>query len=143
MILFLDFDGVLHPVSGAGTFDPGSISILESVVSDFPKLMIVVTSSWREEKSIDQLKSLLGEELGGRVIGSTPVIDEPFLHNVRYHEVCTYLETVKRDYKAWVAIDDEIGNYPEGMPVLITDRRSGLTPEDGLTLRSLISAQLK
>lgn len=51
MILFLDFDGVLHPITGSTPFQIASVNALEVVISQFPDLNIVVSSSWREERS--------------------------------------------------------------------------------------------
>ena len=139
MILFLDIDGVLHPTSGSKPFVPACLSVLESLVSDFPDMEIVITSSWREEKPLSELKALLGAQLGSRVIGATPIIDEPFLHHVRYHEAQAYLSQTSKPNRPWVAVDDEGGNYPEHSPVVITDRRRGLTKDDGQKLKTLIS----
>ena len=89
MLLFLDFDGVLHPVSGSSKFNLGSMREIKAVINYFKDLQIVITSSWREEKSLNELVTLLGSVVGERVIGTTPIIDDPFLHFPRYHEVCT------------------------------------------------------
>ena len=140
MILFLDIDGVLHPTSGSKPFVPACLSVLEALVSDFPDIEIVITSSWREEKSLSELKALLGTKLGSRVIGATPVIDEPFLHHVRFHEAQAYLSQTNKPDRPWVAVDDEIGNYPADSSVVITDRRTGITKEDGQRLESMIIA---
>ena len=134
MLLFLDFDGVLHATSGAPKFNADSIAELESVMQQFSTLQIVITSSWREDKSIDELKALLGPLLGARVIGTTPIIDDPFLHYPRYHEVCTYLDTITEHNPTWIALDDEAGNYPPDAPVVLVDRRSGFTHADRVKL---------
>lgn len=142
MLLFLDIDGVLHPVSGSAPFRPECLTVLASTLFPHPGIEIVITSSWREEKTHDELKQLLGPTLGDRMVGVTPVIDEPFLHHVRYHEVQAYLESTNQTALPWVALDDERGNYPEGAPVLLTDRRTGLIPNDEHRLRALISSTL-
>ena len=142
MLLFLDFDGVLHPVSGTPTFNPDSMRELETVIEQFPSLKIVITSSWREEKSLDELVKLLGPGLGQRVIGTTPIIDDPFLHFPRYHEACAYLDTVTERDPIWFALDDEVGNYPLDAPVVITDRRTGFTSADRENLIAIIMAKI-
>ena len=141
MILFLDIDGVLHPSSGSSPFVPTCVAVLETLLSDCPDIEIVITSSWREQKSLPELKALLGAQIGPRVIGITPVIDEPFLHHVRFHETQMYLTNTDVPDTPWVAVDDEIGNYPPDSPVVIADRRTGLTDSDGLRLKALILAQ--
>lgn len=140
MILFLDFDGVLHPVSGSPPFHPDCMAVLSSSLSEYPDIRIVVTSSWREEKPLSELKSLLGNNLGSRVIGVTPVIDEPFMHHVRYHEVQAYLSDTSQPDIPWFALDDELGSYPESAPVILTDRRVGLSAEDGYRITAMVNA---
>jgi len=57
MILFLDFDGVLHPMNRA----TGVFSLLphfEQVMRDYPGVDIVVSSTWRETYSIEELRSV-------------------------------------------------------------------------------------
>lgn len=141
MILFLDFDGVLHPITGSHPFQPACVAELEVVIEHFPSLDIVVTSSWREEKSMDELTALVGSVIGERIIGTTPIIDDPFLHHPRYHEVLAYLACIPESDRVWVAIDDEIGNYPPEVPVLIVDRHTGFTSEDREMLMALIQEQ--
>ena len=141
MILVLDIDGVLHPSSGSTPFMPACVVVLETLLSDFPDIEIVITSSWREEKPLPKLKALLGTQIGSRVIGVTPVIDEPFLHHVRFHEAQAYLAATDNPDTPWVALDDEVGNYPPDSPVVITDRRTGMTDADCHRLKALIIAQ--
>ena len=143
MILFLDIDGVLHPSSGSPPFVPDCIAVLESLLSDFPDIDIVITSSWREEKSLAELKALLGTQIGSRVIGVTPVIDEPFLHHARFHEGQAFLANSEYPDNPWVALDDEVGHYPPDSPVLITDRRTGITEDDSHRLKTMIIYQQK
>jgi len=141
MILFLDFDGVLHPISGSNPFQPACVFELETVIHHFPSLEIVVTLSWREEKSMEELIALVGPVIGKRIIGTTPIMDDPFLHHTRYHEVMAYLACLPEQDRVWVAIDDEVGNYPPEMPVLIVDRHTGLTNQDRERLMILLQDQ--
>lgn len=138
ILLFLDFDGVLHPITGSPPFKPDCMAVLSSILETFSDIRIVITSSWREEKSLDELIYLLGDQIGSKVIGTTPIIDEPFLHNIRYHEVMEYLQTLSVERYTWIAIDDERGNYPDNANVWLTDRYRGLTAADGAKIDELI-----
>lgn len=140
MIIFLDIDGVLHPNSGSALFVSSCMQVLEDILLNDLSVEIVITSSWREEKSLSEIKALLGQCIGSHVIGHTPIIDDPFLKNVRYHEVMQYLESIDNPIRRWIAIDDEPGNYPSDSPVIFTDRRKGLTPDDGIKIKQLISS---
>ena len=58
--LFLDIDGVLHPVSAAGKFFRyENISLLWNVIKN-EDIQIVITSTWRLDKTLEELKILLG-----------------------------------------------------------------------------------
>lgn len=135
--LFLDFDGVIHP-NVRRTPDEQCLRALEAVVEEFPELKIVISSTWRETYGLKELSMFLGPILGDRVIGVTPVIDDPFLHHVRYHEVLSYLEANMLQHSPWIAIDDTAGFYPSNAPVVWTNPKNGFTPEDGKILRAML-----
>ena len=72
-VLFLDFDGVLHPGPGV----EGSLThwcwlpVLAQALARHEDVRIVVHSTWRHEYNVDELRELLGR-LGERVLGATP-----------------------------------------------------------------------
>ena len=134
LLLFLDFDGVLHP--GVRPFpEPDCIAALTEAVSGL-ELDMVVSSSWREQFTLDELRGFLGPILGPRLIAVTPVIDDPFLHHVRYHEVRQYLDGLQT-IPPWIAIDDTRGFYPADAPVYWTDPNMGFKEHDIDPFRSL------
>jgi len=55
-IIFLDFDGVLHP-DGVGLFS--RLPLLESFLSRMPEAEIVVSSTWREDHTLDELRQFV------------------------------------------------------------------------------------
>lgn len=82
-LLFLDFDGVLHPPDAIhhNEHESGGTRIagdrlfrhaprLYALLEDHPDVAVVVSSDWRLSQSLEELKVRLGE-LGGRVIGTT------------------------------------------------------------------------
>jgi hypothetical protein len=72
-LLFLDFDGVLHPAGGApGTCMPFEwLPTLVELLDPAPNVLLAVHSSWREVHAMEYLKDFLGP-LGSRVLGSVP-----------------------------------------------------------------------
>ena len=139
-ILFLDFDGVTHPwpVDKSKMFDK---QCLENLHKSFGKasIQIVVSSTWREHLGLQGIKQKLGR-LGDYVSGVTPIIDEPFLHHVRYHEVKLFLKENNLIGEKWVAVDDEQGNYPkERQNVLITNHKTGFTQCDIVKLKDMLA----
>jgi len=124
-ILFLDFDGVCHPISsGEKYFDPDVTARLANAIEPHD-VSIVVSSSWRLDKTLDELRDLVGEQLGPRIIGVNPYIEEPFLLHCRYRECLLFLQEKNLKDVAWVAVDDEAGHYPREAPVVICDSRKG------------------
>ncbi len=130
MILFLDFDGVLHPdaaflVKGRPTLRAqGELfmwaPLLVDVLADFPDVEIVLSTSWARELSFSRARRWLPNELRGRVIGSTwhscmKFQADGFLlartwwdQATRYQQIRRYVDRAR--LVDWLAIDDQ----PEG-----------------------------
>lgn len=109
MILFLDFDGVLHPRSpGQHLFS--NLARLEAVLRDFEFVEVVITSTWREDMSLDQLQTLFSPDIRPRIIGTTPVVEiefPPGPHGSREAEIRRFLEQDEHKDRPWIALDDE------------------------------------
>ena len=105
MLLFLDFDGVLHPYTrpaGALVHVPA----LERVLRDFPDVDIVISSAWREAHTLEQLRAFFSEDIAQRIVGVTPQLDSwkhPFIREAEIH---TWLRNAGRASENWVALDD-------------------------------------
>ena len=126
--LFLDFDGVLQPFEGRhrhslfqGIDGAPDAKRLADVLKPFPAVRIVISSSRREGRTLDELRELLPRRLSWRVIGMTPVL--PIVSGTdvagsRYREIDLYLG----QYPAaqhWLALDDDASLFPPGLPYLI------------------------
>ena len=55
-ILFLDFDGVLHAPNCRASRLFEHLARLEAVLAAFPEVGIVVSSSWRVRRTLEQLR---------------------------------------------------------------------------------------
>lgn len=75
MLLFLDFDGVLHPADGSQEAFC-RLPLLESWMQHWPAVQVVISSSWRRLHSMSELVEFLGPVVGPRVVGCTPVYKE-------------------------------------------------------------------
>jgi hypothetical protein len=105
MILFLDFDGVLHPINRAN----GAFALaphFEQVMRDYPEIDIVISSTWREEYSLEKLRSVFSEDFRHRITDVTPVLTSASKPYLRETEILTWLRDVGREYEAWLALDD-------------------------------------
>lgn len=72
-ILFLDFDGVLHPagVQAGQTLPFEWVPMLARALDGFPEVGLVIHSTWREQFSLDYIQDFL-EPLAGRFIDVAP-----------------------------------------------------------------------
>jgi uncharacterized protein len=126
MLLFLDFDGVLHPALDGREPNFCRLPLLESVLRDAPHVRIVISSTWREGFTLDELRGLFSPDIAARVVGATPSLPE----SSRHAEIMRYLEQHATHTTAWIAIDDAIFEFPRGCPYLVAcSGRTGLTPD--------------
>ena len=72
MILFLDFDGVLHPVrSNIDDIFCRTPLLDQFLIHEMPEWRIVLSTSWREPHSMDELLDFIPESLHHRILGTT------------------------------------------------------------------------
>lgn len=133
MVLFLDFDGVLHPEPATAEQLFCSLPILYAVLFKRPAARVVVTSDWRLKHSAEQLSEMLFRgrpEFRDRFAGVTPEIPEyRYEYRGREREVEAWLQA--NGITEWIAIDDVAGNYAHGSRrVFLTDYRTGLVSQD-------------
>jgi hypothetical protein len=136
MILFLDFDGVLHPAVCASDADLLRCRpLLESVLHACPHVDIVISSTWRESRTLAQLQTLFSVDIGARIVGVTPqwqeLQDDASMGTyVCQAEIEAWLRHAGRAWEAWVAIDDQLRLFRPFLPNLVrSDPATGLTEE--------------
>ena len=127
-LLFLDFDGVLHPSHFAGEAPFARAHLLEESLALFsPK--IVVPSSWRFTHNLEKLQKTLPTFIADLIIGATgaAVIGK----HPRFTEIQNYL----RGYGPvnWKALDDSYWEFPNPCPRLIR-----CNPNTGITDRQIL-----
>lgn len=141
--VFLDFDGVVHPASANGRyFREENIKALEAALDGY-EAQIIISSTWRLDVPLPELRTLLGPKLGEMVVGITPEVDDPFLHNPRQAEAELYLEQDGVDPWPWMAIDDTPAFYREDAPVVLTDSRMGFQLSDVPVFREVVDKLLR
>lgn len=114
-MLFLDFDGVLHPTSIGQ--DPlfSKASLLSMALCDVD-IPIVISSSWRFTHSMKELKRRLPSEIAKKIVDVTgPAVIGKF---PRYNEIINYLAT-QYDEINWRALDDSYWEFPSPCSQLI------------------------
>lgn len=146
MILFLDFDGVLHPEP---CFDQNNLfcflPLLESVLTDFPDVQIVISSTWRENRSLDVIRGFFSEPIQHRVIGVTPGWRDyqELLEVIGYQrqtEIEAWLRSSSEPWMPWIAIDDKAYLFRPFLKNLIkTKSETGFDAEAERELRTMLS----
>ena len=107
-VIFLDFDGVLHPAGGDGTVLPFEwLPILERLLWSWPEVMLAVHSTWRYLYKPDELRELLGF-LGPRFIGAAP-------RGPRAEAILWFLQ-LNPVITSYVVLDDAPSEFPADFP---------------------------
>lgn len=148
-ILFLDFDGVLHP-DKVSYDDQGVFSrmpLLLELLRSEPGLRVVVSSSWREIMPMDELRGLF-EPLQDRVVGKTPQrppqrkIPGHLWSYIREAECVVWMKEHSQGRTVpWLALDDQAFRFSPDCPNLyLVEPSTGLAPEDLPTIRARLQA---
>lgn len=144
-IIFLDFDGVLHPLDceGARAEHFCYLRNLEAVLRDYPHAQLVVCSEWRKGTDWPAILALFSADIRVRVIGATPVlpIERPDeARGLRQREALAFLGERGLSTARWIAMDDMPDNWEPDEPRLIVCDDGFCEREERLLRRALGSA---
>jgi HAD domain in Swiss Army Knife RNA repair proteins len=140
-LLFLDIDGVLHPVGVDYSFSSRFFSHLprlEVLLREFDSVDVVISSDWRLAESIERLQRYFSADIRHRIIGATPQIDPSVgVSNRRQLEIRAWLDGNRRSDAEWVALDDWPSNFEAGFARLVlTDPKRAFDQDSFQELRS-------
>ena len=140
-ILFLDFDGVLHPEHCHESKHFCCLPILEEVLREVPECKVVITSTWRLERSFEALLRRFSPDIAAMVEGVTPRYcdlkntPDTLVSYQREAECNAWLWANDMPYSSWVALDDRSWLYrPFCKSLFLVNGRTGLTQDAGLRL---------
>lgn len=121
VVLFLDYDGVMHPDAafrtkrGIELRAPGSLmmyaGILQNILSDFPQVKISLSTSWVPLLGYRRARDALPEDLQRRTISATwhsqmrYASREGYDLFTRYEQICG--AATRAGIACWLAIDDD------------------------------------
>ena len=142
MLLYLDFDGVLHhedvwwhPRRGTYIKATGHrlfehLPLLEAALAPFPAVRIVLSTSWVRVHSFSRSAKRLSPQLRERVIGATfhtQMNRQSF--EVRPRGVQILDDVRRRRPRNWVALDDDAEGWPPGHEehLIRTDESLGIS----------------
>jgi hypothetical protein len=136
MILFLDFDGVLHPDEvyitrgGPKLRCDGELfmwaTVLEDILHDFPNVKIVLSTSWVRQLGFAKAKKRLPVFLQTKIVGSTwhSSMAKDLSNTVwwdeatRHDQIARYV--ARSHVRDWVALDDDAqGWHPDHIDRLV------------------------
>jgi len=146
-ILFIDFDGVTHPELGFKADEFCALPLIEDVLRDFPGVDIVISSSWRTQFSLQELRDFFSADLAQRVIGVTPssrAASDTWLPGSsvgfeRESECDAWMRQNRPWGTPWIAIDDRPHWFrPDCTDLLLTSSTVGFCQSDQETLREMI-----
>ena len=124
VILFLDFDGVMHRAEN-GSFE--RMPQLTRLLAEHPDLVVVLSTNWKVNADPERLLVLFPAELRGHVVGMTPDLADGSLFQ-RERECVAWARA--RGLDRYIALDDDPSGFSEGCPFLVlTDRYVGLDDE--------------
>jgi len=146
MVVFIDFDGVLHPEpcyrkEQLFCFLPR----FQDVMRGFQSVDVVISSSWREDEGLDQLRRYFAEDIAARIVGTTPALrDMPmnggFLYP-REWEIETWMRRERDAWEAWIAVDDRPYWFrPFSRNLVICDPQTGFDESAAAGLVSKLQA---
>lgn len=145
VIVFLDFDGVLHPdpcLDATRLFE--NAPRLQQALSDFPQVVLVLSTAWRQSAPYEQLLVLLPEALRQQVIGVTPNFSEfpataALVPYRRQAECMHWMRLNRMQDEAWLALDDRPSDFtPYCENLIACDPQSGFDATVGARLRSAL-----
>lgn len=144
LVLYLDFDGVLHhenvlwhPKRGAYLQAPPQYTLfqhaelLSGLLSPFPEVQIVLSTSWMIQYGLTGASRRLPAELRDRVIGGTYHSRHMNRSEFQYEKrrgLQVYEDVLRRRPRDWLALDDST----EGWPPESTGKFIQTDPQDGI-----------
>lgn len=135
-VLFLDFDGVLHPEHCHESKHFCRLPILEVALRQVPETIVVISSTWRLEQSLEDLRQRFSPDIASMIQGVSPRycslknIQNTLVAYEREAECHAWLWTNNLPHCNWLAVDDRSWLYrPFCKSLFLVDGRDGLTED--------------
>lgn len=112
-VLFLDFDGVLHAVTGPSSTTKEFVwaPILDLLISEYLDVKLVVHASARDHMTVEWMAARIGK-LGERIIGAAPARFQ------RWEAIQRFLASSPQ-VSSYRILDDMPKEFPRGLKELI------------------------
>lgn len=151
-ILFLDFDGVMHPEPCPKASFFCQLPLIEAVLRLHPQVEVVISSTWRYDHTLPELQAYFSPDIRPRVIGVTPTVartdNEGWIptHLLQHHrewECRKWMRQHRPVNAPWLAIDDVSEWFlPCSEHVLVTQSEFGFQPDQATQLYEMLKARI-
>ena len=122
LTLFLDIDGVLHPLRREPGLLYRSVPILEEALRAHPQIEVVISSDRRIHESLDELRKPFSLDIRSRIVDVNPFADDfteheermfpaDLLNHPRQLECLAWMEDHRPEGTHWAAIDDTFDHF--------------------------------
>lgn len=146
MIIFLDYDGVMHAIGCESDRLFHHAERFAAVLRDHPDVDVVVSSDWRKDATLSELVAHFPADVRNRFIDNTAVDcagTQPL--RAREAQCCAWLLEHGRVSERWIALEDCPDNFGPDLPgkgaVLFTDPSVGFDDEASLVLCQMIHTE--
>ena len=155
MVVFLDFDGVVHP---EGLQDSSQLfcrlPLIEEVLREFQIVEIVISSAWRLEyrepvQAVIELRAHFSADIAPRILGVTPQCVYLTTKNApagltkydRHWECEAWMQTHRAPGTRWMALDDRTYLFePNAANLMAFDLNEAFTAAHQDKLREFLTA---
>jgi hypothetical protein len=140
-LVFLDFDGVMHPAGCDTSKYFCNLAQFEEVMREHPDVGIVIASTWRHAYPLSELKRHFSPDIGARIVGKTPAWEDDGDEHVRYQEIREFMRHPQLAGARWIALDDSDADFPPGCENLVLcDSDHGFDTSAAKALREHLAA---
>ena len=140
-LVFLDFDGVMHPAGCDTSRYFCNLAQFEAVMREHAKVAIVIASTWRNAYPLSELRRNFSPDIAARIVGKTPTIEDNGDEHGRYQEIREFLKHPKLAGARWIAVDDSDFEFPPGCAnLLLCDSERGFDDAAATALKAKLAA---
>jgi hypothetical protein len=115
-VLFLDFDGVLHPAGCPASHRFMHLPRFQKVMHEYPEVEIVLSVMQPQADRAHKLRALFSPLIRTRVLGDT--LDTECEEQMRYRQILKFMRQHRRT-APWLALDDSQEEFPPRCPQLV------------------------
>lgn len=139
--IFLDFDGVLHANYGKDSALWTLLPRFESVLRGHPDARVVVSISWGDGRSVEQLREFFSPDIRPRIVDKVQTLRRRIHgHGDRGRACALWCRRHKLRAGDWLAIDDNSQLFLRTMPLIHCT--TGFREEEELQLRMVLADEI-